>query len=153
MYLPRVGSSCEDASPALAEYSNSFFWNNNRGAETVLSGLIHFNNLTAVGNVRAGLSAMESALPVWPGLTFKNSLIVARLDSQSCLGSKSKSTVGIETPWKRGSFTAQNITFVNFDHEHCVAVDPCYKAYKNDCGNTGKFEETKFINSSNRKIE
>ena len=29
-------------------------------------GLIHFNNLTAIGNERAGLSAMEAFDPQWP---------------------------------------------------------------------------------------
>jgi len=91
--------------------------------------------------------------PQWPGLTFKNSLIVAKLENETCHGSRSKPTVGIETPWKRGSFTVENVQFVNFDEENCVAIDPCYKAYKNDCGNTGKFSRTKFVNSPNRKCE
>ena len=44
----------------------------------------------------------------------------------------------------------ENITFVNFNGENCPAVDPCYKAYKNDCANTGRFYDTAFYNSSNK---
>ena len=83
-------------------------------------------------------------------MTFKNSLIVGAREGASCIGTKWSNTVGMETPWKRGSFTVENCTFVNFNEEYCPAIDPCYKAYKNDCANTGKFYHTNFYNSSNK---
>lgn len=81
-----------------------------------------------------------------------HTLIIAHLAGENCFGDGSSQSIGIETPWKKGSFTGINITFVNFDNENCVAVDPCYKAYKNDCSNVGKFSETKFVNSPNKII-
>jgi hypothetical protein len=83
--LPRVNSDCEIEQASLATFSDSFFWNNNRGAETVLSGLIHFDNFTAVSNTKAGLSAMEAYILEWPGLTFKNSVIIARVCTRNII--------------------------------------------------------------------
>ncbi|CBY32974.1 unnamed protein product [Oikopleura dioica] len=151
VYIPRKQSSCDVDEPILAEFRDSLFWNNERGAETVLTGLLKFSNMTVIRNRRAGLSAMEAYLPQWPALIFEDSTIIAHLDGEPC-PNEHKPAVGLETPWKRGSFTADGLTFVNFNTEHCVAVDPCYKAYKHDCANTGRFSRTTFTNSTNKIV-
>ena len=151
VYIPRKQSSCDVDEPSLAVFRDSLFWNNERGAETVLTGLLKFSNMTAIRNRRAGLSAMEAYLPQWPALTFEDSTIIAHLDGETC-PHEHKPAVGLETPWKRGSFTADGLSFVNFNSEDCVAVDPCYKAYKHDCANTGRFSRTTLINSTNKIV-
>lgn len=58
---------------------------------------------------------------------------------------------GLETPWKQGGFAVDGLTFYNFD-ANCIAINPCYRAYQNDCANRGEFSNITWVNSD-RKIE
>ena len=81
------------------------------------------------------------------GLLIKDSVIIGNTGHSDfeCEGE----TVGLETPWKQGAFTVDGLDFYNYADE-CLAINPCYRAYQNDCTNQGKFSRIGWHNAPNK---
>ena len=153
-YTPTVNGECNvdfRLSPQVAKFHNFAAYGCKRGAEGVFVTSVQWHNFIAVDNRKAGLSFMETKLKGWgpEGLLIKDSVIVGRSglvdigDDVEC--------VGLETPWKQGDFSVDGLDMHNFEGT-CVAVNPCYRAYQNDCSNQGRFSRIGWHNAPNKVV-
>ena len=60
----------------------------------------------------------------------------------------------METPWKKGSFTVNGISFYNYNNvdggNGCNAIDFCYSSYPFDCGRISHWSNVKWFNTDRK---
>lgn len=153
-YTPTVNGDCDvdfQLAPQAAKFHNFSAYGCKRGAEGVFVTAVQWHDFIAVDNLKAGLSFMETKLKGWgpDSLLIKDSVIVGRsgeIDIEA-----DPECVGLETPWKQGDFQVDGLEMHNFEGS-CVAINPCYRSYQNDCSNQGRFQRIGWHNSPNKVI-
>ena len=153
-----------------------FAWHCLRGAEVATGGAMHFTNFVAANNWLSGLAWKETFLDVFAldaledeGSMYKRSIVIGHMDGDQEL--TASGDMGLETPWKRFSFTVDDIAFYNYDEptpdqasvdlsalptagelpeRRCVAVDPCYGSNAFDCGAITFYKNVKWDNCARR---
>ena len=101
------------------------------------------------------IQASEQDSP-WGGAMIKDSLIVGHSELRDIgsyrwdVGEQANCTQGgIRLPWS-ARLTISNVTFVNFDEEHCVTFGTCSHCKPNDGGAIVRFNKLTFIDAPNR---
>ncbi|CAG5096144.1 Oidioi.mRNA.OKI2018_I69.XSR.g14489.t2.cds [Oikopleura dioica] len=153
IFTPVPGGDCS-LDPKMffepAKFRRFTAWGNKRGAEGVFVTATQFIDFIAADNKLADLSFMETKLDVFgdEGLLIKDSVIIGKSNimTKECY----KQKAGLETPWKLGAFTVDGLKFFNFN-ETCIAINPCYRAYRTDCANQAQFSNIEWHNSP-RKV-
>ena len=150
-YTPTTNGDCSldfRLSPEVAKFHNFQAYSCKRGAEGVFVTSVQWHDFIVADNSKAGLSFMETKLEKFgpEGLLIKDSVIVGNTNQGFTCNDE---TVGLETPWKQGAFTVDGLEFHNFEGQ-CIAINPCYRAYKNDCSNMGQFSRIQWHNCPNK---
>ncbi len=153
IFTPVPGGDCalnEKMHSEPAMFRRFTAWGNKRGAEGVFVTATQFIDFISADNKLADLSFMETKLDIYgeKGLLIKNSVIIGKTNILDDTCDKQKA--GLETPWKLGAFTVDGLKFFNFN-ETCIAINPCYRAYRTDCANRAEFSNIEWHNSP-RKI-
>lgn len=98
----------------------------------------------------------DAAASPWGGAMIKDCLIVGHSELRDIgsynwsIGDQTNCTQsGIKLPWS-ARLTVSNVTFVNFDEEHCVTLGTCAHCKTYDGGAMIRFNNLQFIDSPNR---
>ena len=158
VYNPKRGGACGAQIAEPAEFHSLLTYNNMRGAEGVKCGSVRFVDFIAMDNDLAGIEYVDSDSehPPWGGPMIKDSLIVGHSLLTDC-GLKLVTTnrnctrSGLMLP-KTSKLTVSNVTFVNFNHKRCAALEACAQCehFHLRGGWKVEFEKMNFINVSTR---
>ena len=137
--------------------SESNFWGCDRGIEVTKAGGMHLSRIMAANNRKSQIAVMETDGSVKHefdrAVSVRDSIMIGYTDAHPTFAKDGgmAGQMGLETPWKKGTFFSDGSSFHNMGDG--VGVNPCYSSYPFDCVNTQWFSKTAWGNDITKKTK